>query len=143
VWLAWLTLACLVTWFAVALSWPARIAVCAALATAGIRGVRMFVLLRGPHAIRAIEWTEAGEFFVCLGDSVARQPATLANGSFRLGVQIWLLHFTTPTGARAALVAASVRDPQSFRRLSRHLEQHLRWGSGRSPRPAVTIRPKV
>jgi len=141
-WLAWLTLACLVTWFAVALPWPARIAICGALATTGIRGVREFVLLAGPRAVRAIEWTEAGEFFVCLGPGFARHPATLSNGTFRLGVRYWVVCFATPTGPRAALVEAS-GDPHPFRRLSRRLTRHLQRGSGRSPRPAVTIRPKV
>jgi hypothetical protein len=131
VWLAWLTLACIVTWFAVALPWPARLAVCAAMATAGIRGVREFVLLMGPYAIRAIEWTEEGEFFLCLGGNVGRHPAMLENGSFRLGTRRWLLRFATPTGRRAALVESSTRDPRSFRRLCRCLDDHKRRGSGR------------
>ena len=34
--------------------------------------LRAFVLLRGPRAVRAIEWTEAGELIVCLGAPLAR-----------------------------------------------------------------------
>lgn len=112
------------------------------MAIAGIRCVREFVLLQGQHAVRAIEWTEAGEFIVCLGDSFARHAATLAPGSFRIGVRRWVLRFETPTGRRAVLVEAGAGDPRSFRRLSRHLAR-LVPGSGRSRRPAVTIRPKV
>jgi hypothetical protein len=140
---AWLALACAVTWFGVALPSPVRAAICAAVALAGFHAVRTFVLLRGPRAVRTIEWTESGEFFVYLGMSTAPQPASLANGSFRLGVRFWALRFITPSGPRAVLVEEAPVGAPTFRRLSRCLIGHIRRGSGRSSRPAVTIRPKV
>jgi len=141
-WFAWLALACIATWLS-ALAWPACVAIGAAVATAGVRAVRRFVLLKGPHAVRAIEWTESGEFTVCVGTSLARLPATLASGSFRLGVRFWVLRFATPQGVRSVLVQEAARDARAFRRISRCLDGHLRRGSGRSRQPAVTIRPKV
>lgn len=141
--LAWLALTCGVVWFGVALPSPVRAAICAAVALAGFYSVRTLVLLRGLRAVRAIEWTGSGEFFVYLGMSATPQPASLANGSFRLGERFWVLRFTTPSGPRAVLVEEAVGSVHAFRRLSRCLGGHIRRGSGRSSRPAVTIRPKV
>jgi len=142
-WSAWLALACAVTAFAVALSWPVRAAACVAVAASGIRSVRSFVMLRGAKAVRAIEWSEEGEFAVLLGPGFARHAATLAAGSFRLGVGAWVLRFKTPGGTHPVLVAARVHDVRAFRRLSRCLNTSLRRASGRGSRPAVTIQPKV
>lgn len=121
----------------------ARVTICAVVALAGWHAVRTFVLLRGPRAVRAIEWTGSGELFVYLGMSPEPQPASLANGSFRLGVRFWVLRFATPFGTRAVLVEEAAAADRAFRRLSRCLMGHIRRGSGRSSRPAVTIRPKV
>jgi hypothetical protein len=141
--LAWLALACVVTGFGVALPSPVRAAACAVVALAGLHAVRTFVLLRGRRAVRAIEWTGSGEFFVYLGMSPVPQPALLANGTFRLGARFWVLRFTTPSGPRAVLVEEAAGGVRAFRRLSRCLIGHNRRGSGRCTRPAVTIRPKV
>jgi hypothetical protein len=142
-WFAWLALACTVTWLAVALPWFLRFSICATVAAAGLRGMRAFVLLRGPHAVRAIEWTDAGEWSVCLGAKLERHAATLANGSFRLGDRYWVLRFKTTAGACSVLVEEKASTSRAFRRLSRCLHGHVRRGSGRSRQPAVTIRPKV
>jgi hypothetical protein len=142
-WFAWLLLTCTVTWFAVMLPWPVRFTICSAVAAAGFFALRAFVLLNGPRAVRAIEWNEAGELTVCLGATLASHPATLANGSFRLGLRFWVLRFETPVGIRSVLVEEAAGALLAFRRLSRCLNGHLRRGSGRSRRPAVTIRPKV
>jgi hypothetical protein len=142
-WYAWLMLACTVTWFAVSLPWLARFTICAAVAGAGVRGLRAFVRLEGPRAVRAIEWNDADDLSIWLGASPAPLPVTLANGSFRLGARFWVLRFVTPVGPRSVLVEEAARDIRAFRRLSRRLNGHLRRGSGRSRRPAVTIRPKV
>jgi hypothetical protein len=140
---AWLAIACLVTWFAVALPGVVRFALCSAFAAAGVHGLKAFVLLEGPRAVRAIEWNDAAEWTVCLGATLAPQPATLAGGSFRLGLRYWVLRFATPSGTRSVLVEETARAPHAFRRLSRSLDGQKRGGSGRSRRPAVTIRPKV
>jgi len=141
-WFGWLALACIATWLS-SLPWLACAAIGAVVVGAGVPAVRSFVLLKGPRAVRAIEWTESGEFTVCIGASLARHPATLASGSFRLGARFWVLRFATPAGARSVLVQEASLNSGAFRRLSRCLDAHLRRGSGRSRQPAVTIRPKV
>ena len=142
-WIAWLSVTCAVCWFAVALPGLARLVICVAISIAGFRGLHAFVLLRGPQAIRAIEWNEEGSLSVCLGATHAKYPATLAKGSFRLGLRFWVLRFSTPVGPRAVLVEEGRRTSCAFRRLSRCLNGQLRRASGRAGRPAVTMPPKV
>jgi hypothetical protein len=142
-WFAWLALAGGVSLFAVALPWVARLAICLSIVVPGIESVRRFVLLKGSRAVRAIEWTEDGEFAVRLGANLNRVPASLGGGSFRLGLRFWVLRFVTPLGHCPVLVANDVRNTRSFRRLSLCLNRSLRAASGRGSRPAVTIRPKV
>jgi len=142
-WFAWLAVVWTVIGFAVTLPWLMRLTIGATIAAASLGGLRTFVLLRGPRAVRAIEWTEAGDLSVCLGATRARYPATLANGSFRVGLRFWVLWFATPVGQRSVLVEESRRDVRAFRRISRCLNGQLRRGSGRSRQPAVTIQPKV
>ena len=142
-WLAWLTLTCGVTLFAVALPWHIRLAVCAAVAIPGFRSLSSFVLLGGPRAVRAIEWTDEGEFIVFLGPELRPQAANVGTGSFRFGLKLWVLRFTTSLGPRSVLIAGGVQEPRAFRRLCRCLNGRLRRASGRSHRPTVTIRPKV
>jgi len=142
-WVAWLSLVVAVCWFGVALPAPLRFSVCVTVAVAGFRGLRAFVLLRGPRAVRAIEWNEEGTLSVCLGATLAPFPADLAQGSFRLGLRFWVLRFNTPVGPRSVLVEEGRHSPWAFRRLSRCLNGQLRRASGRSRRPAVTMPPKV
>jgi hypothetical protein len=128
---------------AVSLPWIFRVAIGATVVAAGVYALRSFVMLEGPRAIRAIEWNEEGEWTVCLGATARPWPATLASGSFRLGLRFWVLRFTTPSGTRSVLVEEASRAPQAFRRLSRCLNGQLRRASGRARPPAVTIPPKV
>jgi hypothetical protein len=142
-WLAWLTLVCGVTLFAVALPWPARLAICAAVAIPGIRSVRSFVLLEGRCAVRSIEWSHEGEFVIWLGGEPTPQAARVGAGSFRFGLQIWVLRFETSRGTRPVWIFGGVQDARAFRRLSRCLKARLRRASGRGSPPTVNIRPKV
>ena len=142
-WFAWLALVGVVVLTGVALPLALRLVLSLAVLLPGIRCVRSFVLLAGSQAVRAIEWSEEGEFGVRLGPQLTPHPATLAAGSFRLGVQLWVLRFMTPAGLRPVLIAGGVQDEEMFRRLSRCLTTHLRRASGRGAGPAVTIRPKV
>ncbi len=142
-WFAWLLLVCGVTLFAVSLPWPARMALCAAVAVSGIHCIRSFVLLQGPRAVRVVEWSEEGTLAVRLGPSLARHPALVAPGSFRLGAELWVLRFRTPEGLRPVLIAGGIQDTRAFRRLCRCLAARLRRPSGRRTRLAVTIPPKV
>jgi hypothetical protein len=143
VWFCWLAFACGVVLFAVALPWVLRLVLCLFLVAPGIFTVRRFILLAGPNAVRAIEWSAAGEFIAWVGPTLARQPAALRRGSFRLGTRAWVLSLATPLGRCPVLVAASEENNLAFRRLSRCLTLRLRRASGRCSRPAVTIRPNV
>jgi hypothetical protein len=142
-WYSWLLLVCAVALFTVALPWIARASICVAVAVPGIRCVSSFVLLKGEGAVRAIEWSEEGEFAIRLGPRFTREVATLGAGSFRLGVRWWVLRFVTPSGAHPVLIAGAIQDVRGFRRLCRCLNRHLGWASGRRVRPAVTMPPKV
>jgi hypothetical protein len=142
-WGAWLALVIAVCWFAVALPVPVRFSICVAVGIAGFRSLRAFILLQGPRAVRAIEWNEEGSLSVCVGATLARCPAVLAHGSFRLGLRFWILRFATPSGPRSVLVEEGRHSPWAFRRLSRCLNRQLRRASGRSRPPAVTMPPKV
>jgi len=129
--------------FAVALPWVIRVALAAAVTVFGFQALRTCILLVGPRAIRAIEWNEGEEWTVCLGATASPYPASLASGSFRLGLRFWFLRFATPLGVRSVLVEEAGLASPAFRRLSRRLNAQLRRASGRSSRPAVTIPPKV
>jgi len=142
-WVTWLALVISVCWFAVALPASVRFTICVAIGVAGFRGLRAFVLVRGPRAVRAIEWNEEGSLSVSLGPTLAKFPADLAPGSFRLGLRFWVLRFGTPVGPRSVLVEEGRHSPCAFRRLTRCLNGQLRRASGRSGRPAVTMPPKV
>lgn len=142
-WCAWLALVCGVVLAAVALPWVVRLTLCLAVGLPGIRCIQTFVLLIGARAVRTIEWSDEGDFSVRLGPQLTPYPATLGTGTFRWGVQWWVLRFMTPVGLRPVLIAGGVQDEESFRRLSRCLTTHLRLASGRGADAAVTIRPKV
>jgi hypothetical protein len=132
-----------VTLFAVSLPWMARVSLCVVSAAPGIWCVRSFVLLRGKLSVRAIEWTDEGDFVVLLGPGLIRELASLGAGSFRLGVQWWVIWFHTPSGTRPVLIAGAVQDARAFRGLCRCLSVYGRRPAGRRAPPAVTIRPKV
>jgi hypothetical protein len=142
-WFTWLTILCTVTLFAVSLPWIARVFLCVASAAPGVWCVRSFVLLQGRLSVRAIEWTDEGDFAVLLGPRLNRELASVGAGSFRLGVQWWVLRFHTSSGIRPVLIAGSVQDARAFRGLCRCLSLHGRRPAGRRTPPAVTIRPKV
>lgn len=135
-WIAWLLLLCAAMLFGVALPLYARIVICVAATTSTLAGVRGFVLLHGPHAVRALEWAEAGEFIAYVGSEPAGAPASLARGSFRLGAGLVVLRLAVPNGVRSVLIDGGIQDTVAFRRLCRRLAAHSRGGSD-------TIQPKV
>jgi len=137
---------CSVIWFAVAVPWSLRAALCLAVISFNTVGIRRCVLLLGSDAVRALEWLEPGEFTVRLGVTREALPAMLAGGSFRLGGLV-VLRFQTPRGMRAVLIDGGRQEIRAFRRLCRRLCE-----AGRGAKPAVpgvpgsradTIRPKV
>jgi len=140
-WLLWLGAACAVVLFGVAFPLLARIAICAALATANLPSVGACALLRGRRSIRAITWDQ-NQFTVLLGAPSVPVLAELAPGSFRLG---WLvvLRFQTSSGMRAVLIDGARQEISAFRLLCRRLRgvnPRLREVPGSA---TDTIRPKV
>lgn len=106
-----------------------------------------FVFLRGPRALRALEWpAEEGEYHVFLGHSGRRLRAS-PEGCRQYGTQWWLLRFQTADGVAQLLVDTGYQDAQALRRLGRCLFRDS--GAGEGPVPAVgrqgtdTIGPKV
>jgi hypothetical protein len=134
-WVLWLAIAVAAV-LGAPLPWPVRVALCVSIATSGVRCVSTVVLLRGPRAIRRLDWDVNGNLWACLGDSPASQPARVASGSFRLGPGLLILRLETASGTRFVCIDGCLQDPAAFRRLTRAI-----------PRLADTIdhggRPKV
>jgi hypothetical protein len=141
-WIGWLVIVCAVVLLAVALPLRTRIAICAVLGVTNACAVRRCVLLRGAHAVRALEWVEQGDIGVLLGAARVAQPATIARGSFRLG-GLLVLRLRTSSGMRSVLIDGARQPAREFRRLCRRVDLRRTGGSGRSREPADTIRPKV
>jgi len=133
-WIAWLLAVCAAMLFGVALPLYARIVLCLAAATSTLGGLHTFVLLRGPHAIRVLEWSEAGEFIAYVGSEPCGVPARLARGSFRLGAGLLVLRLALPNSVRSVLIDGGIQDTPAFRRLCRRLAAHSRRGSDTIPR---------
>jgi hypothetical protein len=142
-WIIWLLTLCAALLFGVALPLYVRIALCVAAATSTLAGIRSLVLLRGAGAVRALEWSEAGEFTAYVGSDCAALPASVTRGSFRSGAGLLVLRLATPKGIRAVLIDGTVQDTAVFRRLCRHLAVHSHRGLGPPTPSTVTIRPKV
>jgi hypothetical protein len=120
-WLAWLTIVC-ASILAVDLPWPVRLALSVVLILVNLRALAQAVLLRGPRAIRWIEWQPDGQLRI--GPALAGEPeeASLRPGAFRLGIAFFVLWFTTPRGVRGVLIDGGLQEPAAFRRLSRSLK---------------------
>jgi hypothetical protein len=133
-WFAWLLALGCAIFFGVALPLYARLTICAAIAATCLPVSWCCVLVRGPRAVRRLEWSQAEGLTVFLGPALVASPAELAAGSFRLGNQVLVLRLTTEFGVRFALIDSSVQDMASFRRLCRRLNSRPRRppkGSGR------------
>jgi hypothetical protein len=135
-WISWLLVCAAVVQAAVGLPWVVRAGVVLGFGVVGAVWVRRTVLLRGPRALRAVEWTALGRFSVRLGESRRCLPAEPAPGCQRYGPKLWILRFDTAEGAVQAIVDPSRLDPGAVRRLGRQLNV-----SGRGE--LLTSRPKV
>jgi hypothetical protein len=100
------------------------------LITANIPAMRGAVLLRGPRAVRILEWDEAGHFRLWLGAESEPRPGTLRATSFRLGIAVRVLWFSTPAGSHCVFVDGGIQDPVAFRGLIRHLGRGMLIPSG-------------
>jgi hypothetical protein len=127
-WWCWLGCAVLVT-LAADLAWVLRVSIALLVVVAGSHAVRRHVLLRGPGAVRALEWQEPAsepvQFHVWLGDPTRRLPA-IPRGCRRYGAFLWLLRFNTAEGTRQLRVNPACQEPAALRRLGRRLD----WDSG-------------
>jgi hypothetical protein len=90
-----------------------------------IPAIRAAVLLRGPRAIRVLDWDEEGGLRVRLGGDRELRAATLGPASFRLGIAFLVLWVSTPAGSRVVLIDGGRQDPLAFRRLTRHLSRAM------------------
>jgi hypothetical protein len=93
------------------------------------RAISRLVLLRGPEALRWIEWEADGRFRIGAG-SVDSSDANLRPGAFRLGFAFLMLWFSTPRGPRGVLIDGGLQEPAAFRRLSRFLNHRSEQRSG-------------
>jgi hypothetical protein len=107
---------------AVELPWSLRLTLCLALIGVNLRAIAQAVLLRGPRAIRWIEWEPDGRLRI--GPALAGESpeASLGPGAFRLGIAFFVLWFNTPRGLRGVLIDGGLQEPSAFRRLSRGLK---------------------
>jgi hypothetical protein len=112
------------------LPWPARLILGLILVAANFPAIRVAVLLRGPRAVRRLEWDHEGRFRVGSKIGAESCPAILQPASFRLGIAFVVLWFATPAGLRVVLIDGGRQDPVAFRRLSRHLARGMLIPSG-------------
>jgi len=101
----------------------ARAFICVGVATFGVAAIRSTLLLAGHRAVRALRWTDEGEWIVCLGRRRICHRARLARGSFQLGRLGLFLWFETCDGMHGIFIDAGMQAPGSYRRLVRRLKQ--------------------
>jgi hypothetical protein len=139
--------AALVIWLALAvtlilvsdLHWAARLAASSAVAGVVLTTGWSFILLRGPRAIRALDWLDhdPAAFLISLGSADRRVPA-IPSGCCRYGPELWILRFETHEGVRQLLVDTRRQEPRALRRLARcHIWRDRAPEQGRSDRPAA------
>jgi hypothetical protein len=124
-WLLWLLVCLAMVAGAVALPATPRVVFGLVLFAANIPAIRGAVLLRGPRAIRVLEWDEEGRFRVRLAGDRETRTATLHPASLRLGIAFLVLRFSTRAGSRVVLIDGGLQDPVAFRRLSRRLSRAM------------------
>jgi hypothetical protein len=117
----WLMIVC-ASILAVELAWPLRLSLCLALIGVNLRAIAQVVLLRGPRAIRWIEWEPDGQLRIGPAMAGESREASLRPGSFRLGIAFFVLWFATPRGLRGVLIDGGLQEPAAFRGLSRGLK---------------------
>jgi hypothetical protein len=129
------------------LPWIWRMLFAGLLGLAGLP-LRSFVLLRGPRALRALEWNE--EFFVWRGHpgQGGRQLPAVPTLFRRYGASLWVLGFETVEGRCGLLLDTARQDPRSLRRLARRLDRGFGPGpgepaSGKPGEKLLASRPKV
>jgi hypothetical protein len=113
--------ACFTILVGVDLPLAVRCILCFATAAAVIPTVGRCIWLRGPRALRAVEWAEGdgGEVRVYLRAGSAPLAGRLAAGTCRVGLQLIVLRLNTPDGIRVALIDGAVQGTAAFRRLCR------------------------
>jgi len=106
-----------------------RIAICGGVVAFNVRCLSRFILLRGPRAVRALEWTANGEYTAYLGPLRTAVGAEIALGSFRLISWLLVLRLRTDRGNFQVLVDGRRQRVTEFRRLCRALNTRPRSAS--------------
>lgn len=109
--------------------WPVGAGICLTVAALGLPVINATILLRGPHAIRAIAGSTEGELQVWIGGASASVPAERTSGSCRLGTQLLVLRLETAVGVHTVCIDGSLHDQSSFRGLCRALRRPVRRAS--------------
>ena len=121
-WFTWLLGLCLAILLGVDLPLSVRLVICAAIAATCVPLSWSCILIRGPQAVRRLEWSKGEGFIVFTGPGLTARPARLAKGSFRLGNEVLVLRLETAIGVRSVLIDSAVHDVASFRQLCRRLK---------------------
>lgn len=101
------------------------------IAVSGVGSLRRCVYLRGPHALRALEWPgEENMYFVHLGSVGGRRLAAIPDDCRQYGIRWWLLRFMTAEGVVQLLVDTRLQDQQALRSLARRLFHHTGLAEG-------------
>lgn len=126
------------------LPWLIRLAVVLAVWAAGLPMVLRYVLLRGPRAVRALEWRDTTDGFVIFLGPAMQPMAVAAVACRRYGTSLWLLSFRSTEGVFPAFVDVRLQDSHSIRRLGCRLSKVTGVADPDArQRQAVTIPSKV
>jgi hypothetical protein len=131
-WFAWLLSLCLAILLGVELPLPIRLLICAAITATCVPLGWSCILIRGPRAVRRLDWSNDEIFTAFTGPGLTARPGTLARGSFRLGNEVLVLRLATAIGVRSVLIDSAVHEAASFRRLCRRLKTRPRPQAGGS-----------
>lgn len=108
-----------------------KASVAALIAVSGVGSLRRFVYLRGPHALRALEWPgEEGVYYVHLGAFNGRRLAAIPEDCRQYGIHWWLLRFRTAEGVSQLIVDTRLQEEQALRSLARRLFRHTGLAEG-------------
>lgn len=117
----WLGIVCVMVLLAVDLPLPARVIICALILWPGLAALRRVLLLRGPRAVRWLEWSAEG-WSAGLGPGSHGTRVELAPGSFRTGI-VLVLWLRDCDRTYAVCIDAGAQETRAFRRLCRRLRR--------------------
>jgi len=116
---SWVVAACGATLVGVALPFGLRLIVCAGIAATSGTAIRRCALLRGPRAIRSLDWNEGWRLTLGSGRTLTEE---LCEGFFE-GPGVLILRFRTLGGGFPVFIDAGRQEIRGFRRLCRRLKR--------------------